>query len=65
MEILQKLHDKFISVDADLDTIRTMAICLLGYASFFRFSELAALRESDVKFYNEHLEVFVESSKTD
>lgn len=64
-EILQKLHDKFISVDADLATIRTMAICLLGYAGFFRFSELAALRESDVKFYNEHLEVFVESSKTD
>ena len=27
-EILQKLHDKFISVDADLATIRTMAICL-------------------------------------
>ena len=42
-EILQKLHDKFISVDADLATIRTMVICLLGYAGFFRFSELLLL----------------------
>ena len=32
---------------------------------FFRFSELASLRECDVVFYNEHVEIFVESSKTD
>ena len=63
--ILQKLHDKFVSTDADLATIRTMAICLIGYAVFFRFSEMAAMRECDVKFYDEHLEVFIKSSKTD
>ena len=58
-EILQKLYDKFVSSEADLSVIRTMAICLLGYAGFFRFSELASLRECDVKFYDDHLEVFV------
>ena len=42
-----------------------MTICLLGYAGFFRFNELALLKESDVKFYEDHVEVFVESSKTD
>ena len=64
-EILQKLYDKFVTADADLPVIRTMTICLLGYAGFFRFSELASLRECDIKFYDQHVEVFVESSKTD
>ena len=42
-----------------------MTICLLGYARFFRFSEVASLRECDISFYYEHMEVFIESSKTD
>ena len=54
----------YISTDADLAVIGMMAICLLGYAGFFRFSKMAAMRECDVKFYDEHLEVFTKSSKT-
>ena len=42
-----------------------MTTCLLGYSGFFRFNELASLRESDIVFYSEHIEVFIESSKTD
>ena len=64
-EILHKLYDRFVSKEAELPIIRTMTICLLGYAGFFRFNELASLKESDVKFYEDHVEVFVESSKTD
>ena len=64
-EILHKLYDKFVSKEAELPIIRTMIICLLGYAGFFRFNELASLKESDMKFYEDHVEVFVESSKTD
>ena len=64
-EILQKLCQKFVTEDSGLSVIRTMAICLLGYAGFFRCNELASLRESDILFYPEHIEVFVESSKTD
>ena len=64
-EILQKLSDRFVTRDADLSVIRTMTICLLGFAGFFRFSELSSLKESDVTFYATHMEVFVESSKTD
>ena len=64
-EMLHQLYDKFVSKDAELPIIRTMTICLLGYAGFFRFSELASLKESDVKFYEDHVELFVESSKTD
>ena len=64
-EILHKLYDRFVPKEAELPIIRTMTICLLGYAGFFRFNELASLKESDVKFYEDHVEVFVESSKTD
>ena len=35
-EILQKLYQKFVTEDSGLSVIRTMAIFLLGYASFFR-----------------------------
>lgn len=38
---------------------------LVGYAGFFRFDELAQLHESDVSIYKEHMEIFIESSKTD
>ena len=40
-------------------------MCLVGYTGFFRFDELAKLKESDVSIYPEHMEIFVESSKTD
>ena len=49
-DILQKLYDTFETKDADLSIIRTMAICLLGFAGFFRFSELATLKECDITF---------------
>ena len=32
---------------------------------FFCYGELSKLRESNVNFYEEHMEIFVESSKTD
>ena len=64
-EILHKLVDNSISDNAELPAVRTIAICLLGYAGFFRFSEIASLKESDIGIYNDHMEVFVESSKTD
>jgi hypothetical protein len=54
----QTLHDKFVTSETGLPVIRTMVTCLLG-------CELASLRESDVKVFKEHLEVFLESSKTD
>ena len=64
-EILHRMFDTFVTPSAELPIIRTMTICLLGYAGFFRFSELASLKECDVVFYDQHVEIFVESSKTD
>ena len=45
--------------------MRTLTICLIGYAGFFRYDELAKLKETDTNFYEEHMEIFIESSKTD
>ena len=64
-EILGKLVDKYASDNADLADIRVIAWCLISFAGFLRYSELAALKEADVQFFKDHLEIFIESSKTD
>ena len=48
-----------------LSDIRMVALCLIGYAGFFRFSELSSIKASDVKFFPSYVSIFLESSKTD
>ena len=64
-EILSNLVEKFAQPGASLAEVRTVAICLLGFAGFFRYSEMANLKEADVSIFPEHMEIFLESSKTD
>ena len=64
-EILRSLVDKYAITHATLADIRTLIICLLGFAGFFRYNELAKIKECDLQFFKEYLEIFVESSKTD
>ena len=64
-DILQRLVSRFGGEGASLSEIRTLAICLLSFAGFFRYDEVANLRESDVTFFEDHMVVYVESSKTD
>ena len=64
-DILSTLVSRFGQQDASLADIRTLSICLLGFAGFFRFDELAKIGESDIVMYKEHMEIFIESSKTD
>lgn len=64
-DILGLLVHKFGQQGASLSDIRTLSICLISFAGFFRYSEIANLKESDVCVYQDHLEIFVESSKTD
>ena len=56
-EILATLIDRFGQPQAPLSDVRTLAMCLIGYAGFFRYDELANLKESDITFYNEHMEI--------
>ena len=50
---------------ASLYDIRSVLICLLAFAAFLRFEELAKLVRSDVETDSEKLQLFIESSKTD
>ncbi|KAL9964365.1 hypothetical protein ACROYT_G027996 [Oculina patagonica] len=50
---------------ASLYNIRSIVICLLAFAAFLRFDELAKLARSDVEIKRDMLQLFVESSKTD
>ena len=56
-----KISDKSPS----LSDLRTVALCLLGYAGLFRFSELFSIRACDIKFFPTYVSIFLESSKTD
>ena len=38
---------------------------MIGFAGFLRFNEIANLKESGVQVFDEHMELFIESSKTD
>ena len=50
---------------ASLYNIRSVVICLLAFAAFLRFHELAKLVRFDVKIENDMLKLFIQSSKTD
>ena len=49
--------------------LRSVALCLIGYAVFFffffSFSELSQIKPCDVKFFPSYAFIFLESSKTD
>jgi hypothetical protein len=38
---------------------------LLAYAGFFRYKELSNIRMTNIAFYDTHIEILVETSKTD
>ena len=50
---------------ASLYNIRSVVICILAFAAFLRFDELAKLNRSDVVIECSYLKLFIESSKTD
>ena len=49
---------------ASLYNIRSVVICLLAFAAFLRFDELAKLIRSHVKIEDVMLKLFIQSSKT-
>jgi integrase len=64
-EHLTLLLQRFGSRDASLADVRALTVCLLGFAAFLRFDELSNLKLCDIAIYGEHMELFIESSKTD
>ena len=56
-----KITDKSFS----LSDLRFVALCLIGFAGFFRFSELCHIKACDVKFFPSYVSIFLESSNCD
>ena len=62
---LKKLVELFGGKNASLLDIRLLTMCLVGFAGFFRFSELVNIRRNYIIFYGKYLKIFIERSKTD
>ena len=62
-EMLQDLVTKFKD-DSSLYGLRTVALCLIGFTGFFRFSGLCGIRACDVKLFPSYISIFLETSKT-
>ena len=63
-EMLQQLAES-LKDKSCVASCRTLALCLIGFAGFLRFSELCSVRACDVSLYSSHCALFLESSKTD
>lgn len=66
-EMLEALvESKIIDKLPSISDLRSVALCLIGYAGFFfRFSELSQIKACDVKSFPSNAPTLPESSKTD
>ena len=64
-EILKTMVSYFGQDKKNLMNWRFICMCLLGYYGFFRFSEIANIKRSDIKINEDRLEIYVSQSKTD
>ena len=64
-DILPKIVLLYGNKYCNLKDLRIACMCLLGYAGFLRFSELASLKRSDISFFPSHVKLYLEKSKTD
>ena len=54
--ILEQLVSKFAGKEAPLSDIRIVTVCLIGFAGFLRFNEIANLKEGYVQVFDEHMD---------
>ena len=63
-ECIRKLINKF-GFENNIMHLRFIIICVLGFAGFFRISELLQLKIKDIHVYDNYADIYVEKSKTD
>ena len=51
------VESKITDKSPSLSDLRSVALCLIGYAGFFRFSELCHIKACDVKFFPSHVSI--------
>ena len=63
--IMISLFKKFGGTNSSLKNLRLLAMCFLAYSGFLRYSELCQIRAKNITFGNDHIDIYIESSKTD
>ena len=63
-DLLSNMYDNMFR-DKNLFNQRTICACLLCYSGFLRVSELLNLQSCDILFFQSHMSVFIQKSKTD
>ena len=63
-DIIHKLFN-FYKNNLDLYNSRSFCMFLLAYAGFFRYKDFSNIRMTNIAFYDTHIEILVETSKTD
>ena len=65
VSMLSKVVAKYGHLGANIMDLRLAAMCLVSFAGFLRYQELANLRFCDVQFCSGYMKLFLERSKTD
>ena len=62
---IKLLVNSYLGNNYDLLKARTIVTCLLGFTGFFRISELISVQLKHLKFYPDHLSIYLSKSKCD
>ena len=62
---LKKIVKKFGSDVKNLYNLRICAMCLVGYAGFLRYNEMANLKMCNLNIFDTYISLNIESNKTD
>ena len=65
IKMMNEIVAKFGKIDASLADLRLVTMCLIAFAGFLRYQEVANLRCSDIVIRRSFMKMFVEQSKTD
>ena len=63
-DVIVKLF-KFNKGRFDLFNSRSLCMFVLVYAGFFRYKEISNIKMNNLSFYDTHVKICIESSKTD
>lgn len=64
-QILKNIVLLYGNDKSNLKDLRLACMCLLAFAGFLRFSELANLKRSNITFQDQFVQLYLEQSKTD
>lgn len=64
-DIMNKLFQRFNKPGRSLKDLRLLAMCILCYTGFLRYNELCSIKANNITVKDDHIDIFIEKSKTD